>query len=42
MVINDFDIECIAVRKPETDSPLLVDPDAPLPLAVTLERFQPV
>lgn len=42
MIVNDCHIERIAVGEPEADSPLLVDADAPLALAVALERLQPV
>ena len=44
MVVNDFHIgRAGASLGPfETDPLLVVDPDAPLPFAATLQRFEPV
>lgn len=42
MVIDDFDIEHIAILESETDSPLIVHADAMLPLAITLQSLQSV
>jgi hypothetical protein len=42
MIIGDFDLECIAVMPYEADPELIVDPDAVLSSAVTLERFQAI
>ena len=39
MVIDDFDIESVALRKAKAHSPLLVDADAPLTFAIALERL---
>ena len=42
MVIDDFDIEHIAIFESETDAPLIVHADAMLPLAITLQSLQSV
>jgi hypothetical protein len=42
VVIDDLDIEGIAALVPETHSPLIVDTQAPAPLAIALQRFQPI
>jgi len=39
VVIDDFDIEYVAILELETDTPLVVHPDAPLPLAITPQGF---
>jgi hypothetical protein len=39
MVINDFDVESIAVGPVEADSPLVVNADAPLSGTISVERF---
>ena len=42
MIIDDFDI-LRSLRGPsEADAVLVIDPDAPLPLAVTAQGLQPV
>lgn len=40
MVVHNLDVRRIAVFPSEADAPLLIDPDAVLTFAVTLERFQ--
>jgi hypothetical protein len=42
MIIGYFDIASLAVFKPETDAPLIVDANAPLPGAISAQRFQAV
>ena len=43
VVVHDLDVVGAAVRRPpEADPPLVVDPDAVLPLAVTPQRFEAV
>ncbi|MDO9559651.1 MAG: hypothetical protein Q7I89_08185, partial [Syntrophales bacterium] len=42
VIINNFNIVSLAVFKPETDAPLFVDADAPLPGANSYQRFQAV
>lgn len=40
MVVHYFHFECVAVLPLETNPPLLVDPDAVLPLATTPEGLK--
>lgn len=40
MVVNDLDIKHITVGEAKTDSPLIINSDAPLSFTITLERFQ--
>jgi hypothetical protein len=42
MIIDDLDIVSVALAPHETDSPLIVDPDAVLTLAVAAKLLQPV
>jgi hypothetical protein len=42
MIINDPHVEGVFPLKPETDSPSLVNPDAPLSLPIAFQRFQMV
>jgi len=42
VIINNFNIVSLTVFKPETDAPLFVDADAPLPGANSYQRFQAV
>ena len=42
MVIDDLDIKYVAILELETDTPLVVNPDTVLPLAITTQGFQPV
>jgi hypothetical protein len=42
MIIGELDIEGVTVLESEAESPLLIDPDAPLAFAIALQRFQPV
>ena len=42
MVIGDFNLGGIAGAKLKTDTPLVIDPDAVLALAWSLELFQAV
>ncbi len=41
-LIGYFDIVQLAVFKPETDAPLIVDPNAPLSGAISAQGFQAV
>jgi len=40
VVIDDFDIEYVAILKFETNTPFVVHPDAPLPFAITPQGFK--
>ncbi len=42
MVIDDLNVEHIALLPYETDAPLIVDANTVLPLPVALEQLQPV
>jgi hypothetical protein len=42
MVIDDFDIVCVAVFPPEADAPLVVDSYAVLSFAVSAESFEAI
>jgi len=44
VIVDDFDVQRSwgALRSFEADPPLIIDPDAPLPLAVSLQGFQPI
>jgi len=42
MVINDFGVQHLAIFPTETDAPPIVDADAPLSGAVSLQRFQAI
>ena len=42
MIIYDRDIESIAILEAKTDTPPIVDANAPLTSAVTAQGFQPV
>ena len=42
MVIHYFNIVCVAVFKPETQTPLVVDPNAPLPCPIASQLLQAV
>jgi hypothetical protein len=42
MVVDDCDIMGRSLAPPEADPPLLVDPNAVLPAALTLESLKPI
>jgi hypothetical protein len=42
MVVDDLDIVGVSFMPPETDTPLIVDADAPLSFSVSPQFFQPV
>ena len=42
MIIDNFDVQRSFVRPAKADPPLLVDPNAPLARAITLQGFQTV
>ncbi len=42
MVIYDRDIESITILEAKTDTPPIIDANAPLTFAVTVQGFQPV
>ena len=42
MVVGYFNIGCFAVCKPKAYSPLVVNPDTPLPCPITREGFKAV
>jgi len=42
MIIDDFNELGAAIAPLETDTPLIVDPDAVLTATIALQRFQPI
>jgi hypothetical protein len=40
MIIDDLDVKGVTFTPPETDPPLLVDPDAVLALSITLQSLE--
>jgi hypothetical protein len=42
MVVGDLDIAGRSIRPPETDPPLIIDPDTVLPDTIALQSFQAV
>lgn len=42
MVIHDLNVVRVAVSPPETDPPLVVDPNAVLTFPVSCQFFQPI
>ena len=42
VMVHNFNIEGILVDEPETDPPLIIDANAPLPLTITGELLQPI
>jgi hypothetical protein len=40
VIIDDLDIEYVAILEVETNTPLVVHPDAPLPFAISPQGFQ--
>jgi len=42
MVVDDLDVKCTCAFPAKADPPLIVDTDAVLPLALALQRFEPV
>jgi len=42
MIVYDFNVMRVAVAPAKADAPLVVDPDAVLPLAVAGKRLEPV
>ncbi len=42
MIIHDLDIVCVPFAPNEADTPLVVDPDAVLPLSVAVQGFQAI
>ena len=42
MVVDDLDLPCFAIAPDETDTPLFVDANAVLPLAVAPQRLKSV
>jgi len=42
MIIDDFDLFRVLLKPHEADPPPVIDTDTVLPLAVTLQRFQPI
>ena len=42
VIVTNLDTEGRAIAPLETDTPLVVDPDAPLPFTVVGQFFQPV
>ena len=42
VIIDDLNIKRRAAVKTEADAPLVVDADTPLPIAVAVQRLQPI
>jgi hypothetical protein len=42
MIIYNFNFAGVSASPYKTDSPLLVNPDAMLPLSLALQSFQPI
>jgi hypothetical protein len=42
VIIHDLDIVCVPFAPNEADTPLVVDPDAVLPLSVAVQGFQAI
>jgi hypothetical protein len=42
VVVDDFYVVGVAVTPSETDTPLVVDPDAVLAFAIAFEGFEPI
>jgi len=42
VVVDDLNVTRIRINPPETDPPLVIDPNAMLPLSVTGESFQAI
>jgi hypothetical protein len=42
VVVRDLDFEGVSIAPDETETPLIIDSDAVLPLPATLQFFQPV
>ena len=42
MIVDDFDLVALPLAPEETDTPLVVDPDAVLPCALPFHRFQAI
>jgi len=40
MIVDDLDVKGVTVTPPETDPPLLVDPDAVLALAIAFQSLE--
>ena len=42
VVVDDFDLICVSRLESKADSPLLVDPNAPIALPILMQRFQAI
>jgi len=42
VIVDNLDVKYIAVFPAKADPPLIIDADTVLPLALTLESFEPV
>jgi len=42
VIVDDLNVLCVAIAPDETDSPLIINPDAVLPPSVSGEGFQSV
>ena len=42
MVVRDLDVPCFAIAPSETDTPLIVDPNAVLPASVAPQRLKTI
>jgi len=42
MIVANFNVVRVALLKPKTDSPLIVNGDRILPFALPVERMQPI
>jgi len=42
VIVNDLDVDCVAVAEPEADPPTVVDSDAPLAGTVASKHLEPI
>lgn len=42
MIIHDFNLVCVPFPPNKTETPLVIDPNAVLPLPGTVERLKPI
>jgi hypothetical protein len=42
MIVDDFDLLRAALRPSETDAPLVIDSNAPLSRAISLQKLEPI
>jgi hypothetical protein len=42
VIVNDFDVKCIAVDEAKADAPLIIDTNAPLPSPVAFQWLETI